>query len=160
MPASEDYILRNIAMLRLLLSRMTKMRSYGQHEQAMALLMQAQEKLFGRPLSEALGLPLDDQLELLATGVTPEEARERHVGYALLLREAGLSYSERDKNDLAGSAFKAALHILLTVSMKDCARDEGLVDLVRTALASASVEQVDAPIREMLESIQPPPGHD
>jgi hypothetical protein len=133
---------------------MMKLRSSGQHEQAMALMMQAQEKLFGRPPSEVITLPLDDQLELLAAGMSPEQAREKQVGYALLLREAGLSYAERNRNDLAGSAYKAALHILLTVSMKDCARDEELVDVIRSTLASASVEQVDAPIREMLAAVK------
>src|ERR1017187_1579923 len=97
MPGQEDYILRHISMLRLLLNRMLKLRSSGQHEQAMVLMMQAQEKLFGRPPSEVIGLPLDDQLQLLATGISPEQARERQVGYALLLREAGLSYAERNK---------------------------------------------------------------
>jgi hypothetical protein len=155
MPGQEDYILRHISMLRLLLNRMLKLRSSGQHEQAMVLMMQAQEKLFGRPPSEVIGLPLDDQLQLLATGISPEQARERQVGYALLLREAGLSYAERNKNDLAAGAFKAALYILLRVSMKDGTPDDALVDLIRSTLASTSVEQVDAPIREMLAAIKP-----
>jgi hypothetical protein len=153
MAEQEDYILRHIAMLRQLLNQMLKLRSSGQHEQAMALMMQAQEKLFGRPPLEVIVLPLDDQLELLAKGISPEQAREKHVGYALLLREAGLSYAERDRNDLAASAFKAALYILLRVSMKDGRRDEALVDLIRSTLASTPAEQVDAPIREMLSAI-------
>jgi hypothetical protein len=153
MPGQEDYILRHIAMLRMFLNQMLKLRLSGQHEQAMALMMQAQEKLFGRPPSEVIVLPLDDQLELMATGISSEQAREKHVGYALLLREAGLSYTEQNKNDLAASAYKASLYILLRVSMKDCARDDALVDLIRSALASTWVEQIDAPIREMLAAI-------
>jgi len=147
MPSQEDYILRHIAMLRLLLSRMLKLRSSGRHDEAMALMMQAQETLFGRPLSEVVTLPLEDQLELLAAGVSTEQSREKQVGYALLLREAGISYAERSRDDLSASAFKAALHILLNVSMKDAARDDELVDLIRSTLAATQVEQVDAPIR-------------
>jgi hypothetical protein len=154
MPGQEDYILRHIAMLRMILNRMLKLRSSGEHEQAMTLMMQALEKLFGRPPSDVIALPIDDQLELLAAGISPEQAREKQVGYALLLREAGLSYAERNKNDLAASAYKASLYILLRVSMKDCARDDALVELIRSTLASTSVEQVDAPIREMLEALK------
>jgi hypothetical protein len=138
----------------MILNRMLKLRSSGEHEQAMTLMMQALEKLFGRPPSDVIALPIDDQLELLAAGISPEQAREKQVGYALLLREAGLSYAERNKNDLAASAYKASLYILLRVSMKDCARDDALVDLIRSTLASTSVEQVDAPIREMLEALK------
>jgi len=155
MPGQEDYILRQIAMLRLLLARMLRLRSSGRHEEAMALMMQAQETLFGRPLSEIAALPLADQLELLAAGLTPEQAREKQVGYALLLREAGISYAERSRDDLSAGAFKAALHILLNVSIKDGAWDDELVDLIRSTLAATPVEEVDAPIREMLSAIRP-----
>jgi hypothetical protein len=152
MKSQEDYIERSIAMLRRMLAQIIKLRSAGEHEQAMRVLLQAQEKLFGRPLSEVTSLPLDYQLALLAAGLSKEEFRERLVGYALLFREAGLSYWYRDRRDLAAGAFKSALHILLRASLTSSGQDEALVDLIRSTLAATPLEQIDTPIIEMLEA--------
>ena len=130
-----------------------KLRVDGHSEQAMVALIQAQERLFGRPLAEFSAIPLDDQLMLLSIGLSPEQAREKHIGYALLLREAGISYTQRDRDDLAGSAFKAALYILLGAKSEFSGRDEGLLDLIRSTLAATPVEQIDAPIIAMLETV-------
>ena len=71
----EDYIVRQIAMLRELLAHVLRLRDHGQMEQAIRALMQAQGKLFERPLSEVLVLPLDGQLELLTRGFSAADAR-------------------------------------------------------------------------------------
>jgi hypothetical protein len=155
MNSQDDYIERTIAMLRRMLAQLVGMRAAGKHEQAMVILLQAQERLFGRPLSEVAALPLDGQLGILATGFSAAQARERYVCYALLLREAGISYRERDQGDLAGSAFKAALYVLLRAALTDSGEDEPLVELIRSTLASAPVEQVDAPIIRLLAAINP-----
>src|SRR5271170_2613839 len=133
MPAQEDYIERHVAILVRLLTQIVRLRLTGQFEQATAVMMQAQEKLFGCPASVFAVLPLDDQLNLLAKGMSPEQAREKMVGYALLLREAGVSYLERDRKELAAGAFKTALHVLLVASLDSSARDEALVDVIRFA---------------------------
>lgn len=153
MNSQEDYIERNIGMLRRMLAQLLGLRSAGGHEQAMVILVQAQERLFGCPLSQVARLPLDRQLEFLASGYSPAQARERFVCYALLLREAGISYKERDQGDLAGSAFKAALYVLLQASLTGSSDDEPLIDLIRSTLASTPVEQVDAPILQLLAAI-------
>jgi len=151
MPAQEDYIERHIAILVRLIAQIVTLRLSGKIEEAAAVMMQAQEKLFGCPASDFAVLPLDDQLNLLARGMSPEQAREKMVGYAL--REAGVSYLEQDRKELAAGAFKTALHILLVVSLNYSGRDDALADLIRSTLANAPVEQVDAPIREMLEAM-------
>lgn len=153
METRDDYFERQIAELRKWLAQIMKLRVDGHREHAMVALIQAQERLFGRPLSEFSSLPLDDQLGLLSVGMSPERARERHVGYALLLREAGICYSQKDRDDLAGGAFKAALHILLGARIEISGQDEALLDLIRSTLAATPVEQIDAPIAEMLEAI-------
>jgi hypothetical protein len=153
METRDDYFERQIAELRKWLAQIMKLRVDGHREQAMVANIQAQERLFGRPLAEFSAVPLDDQLMLLSAGMSPEQARERHVGYALLLREAGICYSQRDRDDLAGGAFKAALHILLGALLQINGGDEALLDLVRSTLAATPVEQIDAPIGEMLEAI-------
>jgi hypothetical protein len=156
MNSQEDYIERTIDMMRQMLARITKLRSAAEHEQAMRVLLQAQEKLFGRSPSEVTSLPLDDQLALLTAGLSREEAREKLVGYALLFREAGLSYWRRDRKDLAAGAFKSALHVLLHASLTSSGPDEALVDLIRSTLAATPLEQIDSPIIEMLEAIRRP----
>lgn len=153
MDTRDDYFERQIAELRKWLAQIMKLRVDGHHEQAMVALIQAQERLFGRPLAEFSAVPLDDQLMLLSAGMSPERARERHVGYALLLREAGISYSQRDRDDLAASAFKAALYILLGAMVENNGRDEALLELIRSTFAATPVEQIDAPVRELLEAI-------
>lgn len=75
------------------------------------------------------------------------------MGYALLLREAGICYSQKDRGDLAGGAFKAALHILLGARIEISGQHEALLNLIRSTLAATPVEQIDAPIAEMLEAI-------
>lgn len=161
MSSQEDYIERNIAMLRRMLAQIIKLRSAGQSEQAMMLLMQAQERLFGRSPSEVSALPLDSQLALLASGLSREQAQEKFVGYALLLREAGVSLWFRDRKDLAAGAFKTALYVLLHASLTCSSQDEALVDLVRSTLAATPLEQIDAPIVQMLAALRAgaPGGH-
>ena len=62
--------------------------------------MQAQEKLFNLPPAEVSARSLDEQLHLLAKGVPGAEAREKQMGYALLLKEAGLCYADREPSRL------------------------------------------------------------
>jgi hypothetical protein len=152
MKSQEDYIERTIVMMRQMLAQIIKLRAAGEHEQAMRVLLQAQEKLFSRSPSAVTSLALDDQLALLVAGLSRDEAREKFVGYALLFREAGLSYWHRDRQDLAAAAFKSALYVLLRASLASPGRDEALVDLIRSTLAATPLEQIDAPIIEMLES--------
>jgi hypothetical protein len=150
MAGREDYILRHIALLRQFLAQMLKLRRAGQPEQAMMVLMQAQEKLFGRAPAEISVLSLAEQLQLLAADVSPEEARERQKGYALLLKEAGLCLTDRDRRDLAESAFKTALHIVLTLVVREETADVESMDLARDLLARIPPEQMDAPMKELL----------
>lgn len=140
-------------MLRQMLAQILKLRSAGEHEQAMRVLLQAQERLFGYSPSDIASLPMDDQLALLAAGSSKEDTREKFVGYALLLREAGLSYWCVDRKDLAAGAFKAALHVLLRTSLTSSNLDAPLVDLIRSTLAATPLEVIDAPISAMLEAV-------
>jgi hypothetical protein len=151
MAGREDYFLRHVAMLRQLLAQALKLRSAGQTEQATIVLMQAQEKLFGRPPGEVMELGLDEQMRLLETGVSPAEARERQMGYALLLKEAGLCYADRDRPEVAAGAFKTALHIVLRLAASGGPAPEAeLLELSRDLLARVPPELIDEPMKELL----------
>lgn len=131
MPGKEDYFLRHLSVLRQFLAQVAKLRVSGQPEQAMVVLMQAQEKLFCRPPSQVLALGLEDQLRLLATGVSQEDARECQIGYALLLKEAGLCYADRGRPEIAATAFGTALRIVRTLEAGGAAPEPELLDLAR-----------------------------
>jgi len=152
MAVQEDYILRLIAMLGEFLRQVTDLRAAGKHEQAMVVLMQAQEKLFGGPFPEIAALSLDEQLQRLSAGFSAKEARERQIGYALLLKEAGICYAYRGNAELAAGAFKMALHIVLGRMAAGEAADADLVKLSGELLASIPPEQIDPPLKELLEN--------
>jgi len=154
MAGREDYFLRQIAMLRQLLAQVVKLRNAGQTEQATVVLMQAQEKLFNLPPTEVSALSLDEQLRLLQSNVSAAEAREKQMGYALLLKEAGLCYSDRDRPDVAEGAFKTALHIVLRLAAaEETAPEAELLGLSRDLLARVSPELMDEPMKELLAEV-------
>jgi hypothetical protein len=154
MAGREDYFLRHVAMLRQFLAQVLKLRTAGQLEQAMTVLMQAQEKLFGLPPSEVSALGLEAQLRVLEAGVSSAEARERQMGYALLLKEAGLCYEVRDRAEIAADAFKTALHIVLGLAASGVVAPEPeLLELSRDLLARVPPERVDEPMKELLAEV-------
>jgi hypothetical protein len=154
MAGREDYFLRHVAMLRQFLAQVLKLRTAGQLEQAMTVLMQAQEKLFGLPPREVSALGLEAQMCLLEAGVPSAEGRERQMGYALLLKEAGLCYEARDRQEVAADAFKTALHIVLRVAASGAgAPAEDLLALSRDLLARVPPEMIDEPMKELLAEV-------
>lgn len=154
MPARDDYILRFINLLREALAEALRLRTAGNYEQALLTLMIAQEKLFARPAPEFLGRPLDEQLRMLTIGESDENARTKVLGYASLLREAGLVYEKRDRRDLAESAFQLALHVTLlsAASATGSARDETL-EQARELLARVPADQLHEPVKELLKAV-------
>ncbi len=149
----EDFIVRQIAMLRQLLAHVFRLRTAGEPDQAVTVLMQAQEKLFGRPLSEVLDVSLDEQLDLLASGHSAADARQRRIMYAHLLKEAGLCYTRADRKDLAAGAFKSALYVVLKEVESEPTRDEELIGMARGLLAEILPEELDEPIKALLAAI-------
>jgi hypothetical protein len=154
MAGREDYFMRQITMLRQFLAQMVKLRKENKQEEATMVLMQAQEKLFNLPPAEVSARSLDEQLHLLAKGVPGAEAREKQMGYALLLKEAGLCYADRDRPEVAEGAFKSALHIVLRLAASDEAAPEAeLLELSRDLLARVSPEMMDEPMKELLAEV-------
>ncbi|MFT3867236.1 MAG: hypothetical protein QM715_01950 [Nibricoccus sp.] len=150
----EDYILRMIEQLRLMVAAAVKFRNGGQLDQALLAIVSAQEKLFARPASDFMALDLDEQLRLLRIDEAPDTAREKCLGYAALLREAGLVYEARDKPELAASAFQSALYILLTTAVETNrpASSETAADIA-DLLDRIPVDQLHAPVKELLAQL-------
>ena len=151
MPGRDDYILRYLDLIRQFLTQAIKLRDKGSPEQALQILLQGQEKLFARPAPEFIGLSLDEQLRLLTIGETAENSRAKRLAYAMLLREAGNIYRERDRSDLAESAFQLALHVLLTVTIETPAESSPQIESIRELVSQIPPEQLQAPVKEMLQ---------
>jgi len=149
----DDYLLRAIEQLRLMVSAAVKLRDSGKLDQALLAIVSAQEKLFARPAPAFMGLGLDDQLRLLRIGESSDSAREKCLGYAAVLREAGLIYEARDKKDLAISAFQSALYVTLTVAAESKISADALAPLIAELLDRLPVEQLHSPVKELLDQI-------
>jgi hypothetical protein len=153
MPGRDDYILRYLELIRQFLAQAVKLRDGGNLDQALRVLFQAQEKLFARPASEFITRSLDEQLRLLTIGESKENARAKRIGYALLLREAGLIYVQRDRNDLAESAFQLALQIMLIVSVEAPKETEEHRPMIEELLSRVRPEQLHPPVTELLAKL-------
>jgi hypothetical protein len=76
------------------------------------------------------------------------------MGYALLLKEAGLCYEVRDRAEIAADAFKTALHIVLGLAASGVVAPEPeLLELSRDLLARVPPERVDEPMKELLAEV-------
>jgi hypothetical protein len=150
----DDYILRAIEQLRQMVSTAVKLRDGGKLDQALLAIMSAQEKLFARPLPAFMELGLDEQLELLKIGESSESARGKCLGYATLLREAGLVYEARDKPELAVSAFESALYVTLIVAVETKASSAELSPAISELLEHLPVDQLHSPVTELLNRIE------
>jgi hypothetical protein len=150
----DDYILRAIEQLRIMVAAAVKLRNGGQLDQALLAIVSAQEKLFARPASAFMRLELDEQLRLLRVGEAPDSAREKCLGYAALLREAGLVYEARDKPELAASAFQSALYIILTVAVEaNQPASDNVTATIADLLDRLPIEQLHAPVKDLLAQL-------
>ena len=152
MAVRDDYLLRYLVLIRQAIAQALKLREAGQTDHALRVLLQAQEKLFARPLASFATLTVDEQLALLASGENEETAREKRIAYASLLREAGLNYEARDRADLALSAYQLGLHVLLTVIVETNNNSDETLQLARDLLARIPPEMLHAPVKELLSA--------
>jgi hypothetical protein len=150
----DDYILRAVDQLRLMVAAAVKLRDGGKLDQALLAIVSAQEKLYARPAPAFMGLPLDEQLRLLCIDETPQAAHDKCLGYAALLREAGLVYEARDKLDLAASAFQSALYVTLTVAAESRNSAANLRNPLAELLQRVAPQDLHAPVKDLLDRVE------
>jgi len=153
----DDYLLRAIEELRRMVAAAVQHRDHGQLDQALIAIVSAQEKLFARPAPAFMGLGLDEQLHLLRLGESPASAREKCLGYAAVLREAGLVYAARDKPELAESAYQSALYVTLTAAIETPSSADELSASIAELLEHVPVNQLHAPVKALLDRLCPSP---
>lgn len=147
----QDYILRQIELLRKFVSQLAGSGDKGGLEQALQLALHLQEKLFPMPAALFLQQTVDDQVASLMAGESKAAGHAKCLTYAELLQQTARLYQFRDRDDLAAGARQLALQVALLVGLDDPA-DPAAVALLVTGLL-AEVEPLDLlpPVRELLD---------
>jgi hypothetical protein len=145
----EDYLLREIGRLRLLVAAVVNERRPGALDHALELTLGLQVKLFPHPPAEFLALDAANQFNRLVAGLPNEAAAEKVQTYAELLFHAATLYDCKDRPDLATGARQLSLHmaLLAALELNDTAGDN-TIGLLRRGLEG---EHLHAPVRELLE---------
>jgi hypothetical protein len=148
----QDYLLRLIDELRQFVAEVLGTGDDSKLEAALVAVVQAEEKLFGRPAAEFQFPNVVDQLELLSRGETPESARAKCLAYSSILEQAGLLYEARNHRDLAASAFQLALYVRLLVADRN-PPNEDLKRSISALVDHVPPEELHAPVLELLERV-------
>jgi hypothetical protein len=113
-----DYILRLIDQLRQFLAQIVHLRESGHHDEALAAILRAQERLLNLPASRFLGAGPEEQFTLLTRGETPENAREKCLAQADLLAEVARIYAQKEQPALACGAWRFVHDLLQFTTAK------------------------------------------
>jgi hypothetical protein len=147
----QDYILRQIDLLRQFVARLAGARDGATLEQALQLALNLQEKLFAMPAVEFLRKPVDEQVANLMAGESKAAGHTRCLTYAELLQHTASLYSYRGREDLAAGALQLALQVTLHVALDEPADPDAVRSLVTDLLAAVDPQELHAPTREMLD---------
>ena len=123
MPERQDFVQRLLEEVRQFVAEAAGFRQAGRHEAALLTLLQAQERLFVRPVQDFMTRPVAEQVHLLALGETAAVARDKCLAYATLLTEAGQTYQAAGQAALAQGAYQLALHVTLLAALKSPSAD-------------------------------------
>lgn len=147
----QDYILRQIDLLRKFVSQLAGSGDGGSLEQALQLAFNLQEKLFAMPAADFLAQPVAGQIDALMAGESRATGHAKCVTYAQLLQQTARLYEFRDRNDLAAGARQLALQVALHVALDDPADPATLRILVTELLAEVEPLDLLPPVRELLD---------
>jgi hypothetical protein len=145
MPERQDFIQRLLEELGQFVAEVAKYRQAGQYEAALFTLLQAQERLFVRPVQEFMARPVEEQVHLLVLGETAATARAKCLAYATLLTEAGSTYQARAQPALAQGANQLALHVTLLAALRfpspDAAESRERIAALRERLPAGGLSE-------------------
>jgi hypothetical protein len=145
----QDYVMRQIALLRQFIARLSSQRTDRELEEALLLSFHLQEKLLPLPPAEFLRLDLDAQITALRHLEPPAVARDKCLSYAGLLAETAELYDLKGRDDLAAGARQMALYASLVVALENPA-DASAVSLVDRLAATLDSAALHAPVAELL----------
>ncbi|MES1168610.1 MAG: hypothetical protein ABUL61_05525 [Oleiharenicola lentus] len=153
----QDYILRQIDLLRQLVRRLMLKRPDPELDEALLLALHLQEKLFPIPPAEFLRLDLPAQIELLRRNEPVAAGNENCRAYAALLAETARIYEHKGQPDLAAGARQMGLYAALSVVLGD-ANDGEATALARELLAAVDVQTLHPPVVELLRQFHASPA--
>lgn len=145
----QDYILRQIALLRQFVARLASKRVNHELEEALLLSFHLQEKLFPLSPVEFLRLDLPEQIAALRQNESTTEAREKCLAYASLLAETAVLYDYKGRDDLAAGARQMALYAALGLALANRS-DPAPGALVNRLIADLDPAGLHAPVAELL----------
>ncbi len=115
----QDYLLRQIELLRQFTARLAGRRPDRELEEALLLAFHLQERLLPLPPHEFLQLDLPGQLAALRRDETPREGNAKCRALAELLAETATLYGYKGHGELAGGARQLALYAALSAAVGD-----------------------------------------
>lgn len=154
----QDYILRQIDLLRQFVKRLLLKRPDPELDEALLLALHLQEKLFPIPPAQFLRLDLPGQIELLRRNESAAAGNENCRAYAALLAETARLYEHKGLPDLAAGARQIGLYAALSAVLSD--QNDGEANaLARELLAAVDVQTLHPPVIVLLQQLHesPPP---
>jgi len=149
----QDYILRQIDLLRQFVKRVIQKRPDPELDEALLLALHLQEKLFPLPPAEFLQLELAEQIALVRRNESPAGGNARCVAYAALLAETARLYEHKGLPDFAAGARQMGLYAALSAVLDDPAQTEASL-LARDLLAQLDVKTLHPPVIALLERVR------
>ncbi len=153
----QDYILRQIDLLRQFVKRLLLKRPDPELDEALLLALHLQEKLFPLPPAQFLRLELPAQIELLRRNESVAAGNENCRAYAALLAETARLYEHKGQPDLAAGARQMGLYAALSVVIAD-ANDGEATALARELLAAVDVQALHPPVVALLRQFHESPA--
>lgn len=149
----QDYILRQIDLLRQFVARLAGKRVDHELDEALLLSFHLQEKLFPLPPVEFLRLDMSGQIAALRRNEPASAAREKCLAYASLLAETASLYEFKGREELASGARQLALYAALCIALEN--RTDPVADeLISRLLASLDGADLHPPTRELLDQFE------
>ena len=147
----QDYILRLIRELGQMVSAAVASGDPGKEAQALHGVMHAQQQLFNQTAQDILSLTLDEQIEVLSRGESPDAAVEKIATYAAILEQAARVYANTNRPLLATNSRLLSLSALLTTVVR-WPDQRGIVEQSIDDLTNKLEEgDLTPPVRELLE---------
>ncbi len=149
----QDYILRQIDLLRQFVKRVVGKRPDPELDEALLLAMHLQEKLFPVPPAEFLRLELAEQIVQLRRGESRASGNAKCRLYAQLLAETAKLYDHKGQPELAAGARQMGLYAALSVAIDDPADAEANL-VARETLIQLDAHSLLPPVVALLEQLR------
>ena len=149
----QDYILRQIDLLRQFVKRVVHKRPDPELDEALLLAFHLQEKLFPLPPAEFLRLELAAQIARLRSNESRADGNARCTAYAALLAETARLYAHKGEPDLAAGARQMGLYAAASVMLDDPAAAEASL-LARELLRQLDAKSLYPPVVALLEQLE------